>query len=104
MANLVKELETTWGVSRTPQEDWTRQWDQRPEPEQTEFDVIMLSYGESKIKVIKALRKEILGLGLKEAKFISESVGGLIKEGVCKEEAENLKESLESAGARIEIR
>jgi large subunit ribosomal protein L7/L12 len=103
MANLVHELEEVWGVSATPQQTQFINQEDMIEV-QSEFDVLMISYGESKINVIKALRKEVLGLGLKEAKFIVESVGGAIREGVCKEEAENLKSILEEAGATIEIR
>jgi len=106
MANLVTELEMEWGVSRTPQTaPWQGQFDNAPQMEQTEFDVTILSYGDKKINVIKALRKEIPGMGLKEAKLMVESVpGGLIKEGVSKEEADLLKEVLTEAGATIEIK
>ena len=105
MANLVHELEEQWGVSATPQQYLRDQFAENSFiQEQTEFDVLMISYGESKINVIKALRKEVSGLGLKEAKFIAESVGGIIKEGVCKEEAEYLRDVLEAAGATIEVK
>ena len=107
MANLVRELEDTWGVSATPQQSWKDQFappDMFAE-EQTEFDVLMTSYGEKKIMVIKALRSLLPGLGLKEAKLMAESApGGLVKEGVSKEEAENFKVELEKAGASIEIK
>ncbi len=70
--------------------------------EKTEFDVVMKSFGGNKIKVIKAVRA-ITGLGLKEAKAMVESDNPKVKEGVSKEEAENVKKQLEEAGAEIEI-
>jgi large subunit ribosomal protein L7/L12 len=70
--------------------------------EQTEFNVMLLDAGASKINVIKELRA-ITGLGLKEAKDLSEK-GGAIKEGVSKDEAEKLKAQLEAAGARVELK
>ena len=69
--------------------------------EQTEFDVILKSAGASKINVIKEVRG-ITGLGLKEAKDLVEA-GGKIKEGVSKEEAEDVKGKLEAAGAEVEL-
>ena len=71
------------------------------EEEQTEFDVILKSPGASKINVIKEVRG-ITGLGLKEAKDLVEA-GGKIKEGVSKEEAEDVKGKLEAAGAEVEL-
>ncbi|AGI70524.1 50S ribosomal protein L7/L12 [Octadecabacter arcticus 238] len=71
------------------------------EEEQTEFDVILKSPGASKINVIKEVRG-ITGLGLKEAKDLVEA-GGKIKEGVSKEEAEDVKGKLEAAGAEVEV-
>jgi large subunit ribosomal protein L7/L12 len=71
------------------------------EEEQTEFDVILKSPGASKINVIKEFRG-ITGLGLKEAKDLVEA-GGKIKEGVSKEEAEDVKGKLEAAGAEVEV-
>jgi len=104
MANLVHELEDRWGVSATPQmAQTTKGLNPDPIVEQTEFDVRIMSYGEKKIAVIKALRQEIPGLGLKEAKFMAESEGGLLKEGVSREEAEVLKSVLTEAGATITI-
>ncbi len=70
--------------------------------EQTAFDVIIKGPGGNKIQTIKAIR-EITGLGLKEAKGLAEEAGGKIKEGVSKEEAEEIKGKLEEAGADIEI-
>ncbi len=71
--------------------------------EQTEFDVVMTSFGEKKVAVIKAVRGAT-GLGLKEAKDLVESAPHAIKEGVEKAEAEELKKTLEEAGASVEIK
>lgn len=71
--------------------------------EQTEFDVIMTSFGENKVGVIKAVRS-ITGLGLKEAKDAVEGVPTTIKEGATKAEAEDIKKQLEEAGAAVTIK
>ncbi|MEM7076191.1 MAG: 50S ribosomal protein L7/L12 [Pseudomonadota bacterium] len=71
--------------------------------EQTEFDVILKSAGASKINVIKEVRA-ITGLGLKEAKDLVEAGGKAVKEGVAKEEAEEIKGKLEAAGAEVELK
>jgi large subunit ribosomal protein L7/L12 len=71
--------------------------------EQTEFDVIMTSFGENKVSVIKAVRA-ITGLGLKEAKDAVEGVPTTVKEGVSKAEAEEVKKVLTEAGATVEIK
>lgn len=71
--------------------------------EKTEFDVVMTSFGAAKLAVIKEV-KNILGLGLQEAKAMVEGVPAKLKEGVSKEDAEALKEKLEAAGATIEIK
>ena len=71
--------------------------------EQTEFDVVMKSFGSNKIAVIKAIRA-ITGLGLKEAKDLVESAPAAVKEGATKDEAEGLKKQLEEAGAEIEVK
>ena len=71
--------------------------------EQTEFDVILASFGDKKINVIKEIRT-ITGLGLKEAKDLVESAPKEIKEGIAKEEAEKIKEQLEGAGATVDIK
>ncbi|MCP4137150.1 MAG: 50S ribosomal protein L7/L12 [bacterium] len=71
--------------------------------EQTEFDVILNGFGDSKVAVIKEVRA-ITGLGLKEAKELVEAGGKPVKEKVAKEEAEELKQKLESVGATIEIK
>jgi large subunit ribosomal protein L7/L12 len=71
--------------------------------EKTEFDVILASAGAKKIAVIKELRA-ITGLGLKEAKAMAEEAGAKVKEGVSKEEAEEVKAKLEAAGATVEVK
>ncbi len=71
--------------------------------EKTEFDVVMTSFGSNKVAVIKAVRA-ITGLGLKEAKEAVESAPTVLKEGVSKEEAEEVKKALEEAGAQVEIK
>jgi len=71
--------------------------------EQTEFDVVLTNAGASKIKVVKAVR-EITGLGLKDAKDMVDNAPKAIKEGVAKEEAEEVKAKLEEAGASVEVK
>jgi len=71
--------------------------------EQTEFNVILASFGDNKVAVIKAVRGAT-GLGLKEAKGLVETANATVKEGVSKDEAEELKKQLEEAGASIEIK
>ena len=71
--------------------------------EQTEFDVILSGFGDSKVAVIKEVRG-ITGLGLKEAKELVEAGGKPVKEKVSKEEADELKQKLEAAGATVEIK
>jgi len=71
--------------------------------EQTEFDVVMTSFGENKVGVIKAVRA-ITGLGLKEAKDMVEGVPATVKEGVEKEDAEGMKKQLEEAGAAVDLK
>ena len=71
--------------------------------EKTEFDVVLASFGDEKIKVIKAVR-EITGLGLADAKAVVEAAPKAIKEGVSKDEAEDLKKKLEEAGAKVELK
>ena len=105
-ADLAKLLEEKWGVSAAapvavaaaaPADGGGAA------EEQTEFDVILASFGENKINVIKEVRA-LTGLGLKEAKDLVESAPKEIKEGVAKDEAEKIKEQLEGAGATIEIK
>lgn len=71
--------------------------------EKTEFDVILASFGDAKMGVIKAV-KDVLGLGLKEAKELVEAAPKALKEGVSKAEAEEIKAKLEEAGAKIELK
>jgi len=71
--------------------------------EQTEFDVVMKSFGGNKIAVIKAIRG-ITGLGLKEAKEMVEGAPTTVKEGASKDEAEDVKKQLEEAGAEVELK
>ncbi|MDS4020609.1 MAG: 50S ribosomal protein L7/L12 [Candidatus Competibacter sp.] len=74
-----------------------------PVEEKTEFDVVMTSFGEKKVEVIKVVRA-LTGLGLKEAKDAVEGVPSTIKEGIPKAEAEDVKKKLEEAGAKVEIK
>jgi large subunit ribosomal protein L7/L12 len=71
--------------------------------EKTEFDVVLTSFGSQKVPVIKAVR-EITGLGLKEAKDLVEGVPSSVKEGVSKEESEEIVKKLEEAGASVEVK
>jgi large subunit ribosomal protein L7/L12 len=74
-----------------------------PQEEKTEFDVILTSFGEKKIQVIKVVR-ELTGLGLKEAKDLVEGVPKPVKEGIPKEEVETAKKKLEDAGGTVEVK
>lgn len=73
------------------------------EEEKTEFSVVLKSFGDNKINVIKAIREVISGLGLKEAKDLVEAAPTKVKEGIGKEEAEQIKAKLTEAGAVVEI-
>ena len=105
ISDLVHELEEIFGVSAAamaaPAAGAAAQVE--AEEEQTEFDVIMTSYGTEKIKVIKEVRA-ITGLGLAEAKALVEGVPAKIKEGVNKDEAKELKDKLAAAGATVEVK
>jgi len=107
MSELVKEMEEKFGVSAAaaavaaPAAAGGES--EAASEEKTEFDVILTSIGEKKINVIKEVRS-ITGLGLKEAKEAVESAPKAIKEGVSKEEAEEVKKKLEEAGASSEIK
>ncbi len=74
-----------------------------PEEEKTEFNVVLKSFGENKINVIKAIREVVSGLGLKEAKDLVEAAPTKVKEGVNKDEAASIKAKLTDAGATVEI-
>jgi large subunit ribosomal protein L7/L12 len=107
VVELVKMLEDEWGVSAAapvavaaaPGADAGG----AAEEEKTEFDVVMSSFGENKVSVIKAVRT-ITGLGLKEAKDMVEGVPATIKEGISKDEAEEVKKQLEEAGAAVDVK
>jgi len=104
-ADLAKLLEDKWGVSAAaPVAAAAAPADGgAAAEEQTEFDVVLASFGEKKINVIKEVRA-LTGLGLKEAKDLVESAPKEIKEGVDKDEAQKIKEQLEAAGATVEIK
>ena len=106
-AELAKMLEEKWGVSAAaavavaaaPAGGAAA----APAEEQTEFTVVLAAAGEKKIEVIKEVRA-ITGLGLKEAKDLVEAAPKPVKEGVSKDEAAKLKEQLEKAGAKVEVK
>jgi large subunit ribosomal protein L7/L12 len=105
-ATLVKAMEDRWGVSAAAPvavaaAGGAGDAGEAPE-EKTSFDVILDGVGEKKINVIKAVRA-MTGLGLKEAKELVESAPAPIKEGVSKDEAEDLKKQLEEAGASVKL-
>jgi large subunit ribosomal protein L7/L12 len=106
-ANLVKMLEEKWGVSAAAPvavaAGPAAAGAEEAAEEQTEFDVILSEVGDKKINVIKAVR-EITSLGLKEAKEVVEGAPKPIKEGVTKEEAEEIKTKFEEVGAKVEIK
>ncbi|MEF2279663.1 50S ribosomal protein L7/L12 [Deinococcus sp. YIM 134068] len=104
LADLIDGLKETWGVTAAVAMGGGAGGaaTTAPEEEKTEFDVVLVDAGASKINVIKELRA-ITGLGLKEAKDLSEK-GGAIKEGVSKEDAEKFRAQLEGAGAKVEVR
>jgi large subunit ribosomal protein L7/L12 len=108
LADFVKELEEEWGVEAAVGGGAVvvaaaGDAGGGAAAEQTEFDVIMTSFGAKKIQVIKAIR-EITSLGLKEAKALVEGAPCPVKEAVSKDEAEDIKGKLEEAGATIEIK
>ena len=106
MNDLVKGLEEAFGVTAAPVAvaGGAAAGAAAPaEEENTEFDVILASFGAKKLDVIKAVR-EITGLGLKDAKDLVEAAPKPIKEGISKDEAENMKKALEAAGATVEIK
>ena len=107
LAELVKELETKWGVSAAPVAvaavGGGAAGGAAAVEEKTEFNVILADGGANKINVIKAVR-EITSLGLKEAKDLVEGAPKPIKEGIGKEEAEDIKKKLEAAGAKVEVK
>jgi large subunit ribosomal protein L7/L12 len=107
IAALVKELETKWGVSAAPVAvaggGGGGGAAAAAVEEKTEFNVILADGGAAKIQVIKVVR-ELTGLGLKEAKELVEGAPKPVKEGVGKEEADDMKKKLEAAGAKVEVK
>jgi len=106
LSEMVKELEEVFGVSAAAMAAPAAGGAAGPADtadEQTEFTVVMTSFGAEKVKVIKEVRT-ITGLGLAEAKALVEAVPAKIKEGINKDEANELKEKLAAAGAEIEIK
>ena len=106
LADLVKEMEEKFGVSAAaPVAVAAGPAAAAPaEEEKTEFDVILKSAGAEKIKVIKVVREVVSGLGLKEAKALVDEAPKPLKEGVSKEQAEEIKKKFEEVGAEIEIK
>jgi len=105
IAALVKELEEKWGVSAAaPVAVAAAGGDAAPAEEKTEFDVHLVNFGAKKINVIKAVREVVPGLGLKEAKTLVESAPTNIKEGISKDEAEEIAKKLKDAGAEVAVK
>ena len=111
LSELVKELEEKFGVSAAapammmPMAGMPAAGGAAApaEEEKTEFDVVLADHGANKISVLKVVR-EITGLGLKEAKDMVDGAPKTVKEGVAKEEAEEMKKKLEEAGAKVELK
>ena len=107
VADLVKQLETKWGVSAAAPVAAAAAGGAAaaaPVEEKTAFDVILKEVGPNKIAVIKEVRACVAGLGLAEAKALVESAPKALKEGITKEEAEEIKKKIEAAGAKVEIK
>jgi large subunit ribosomal protein L7/L12 len=108
VAELVKSLEEKWGVSAAAPVAVAAVGGgaaaAAPVEEKTSFDVILKEAGANKIGVIKEVRAAVAGLGLAEAKALVESAPKAIKEGVTKEEAEEIKKKIEAAGAKVEVK
>jgi len=100
---LVKAAEEKFGVSASAPVMMAGAAGGAAAEEKTEFDVVLVEVGSSKVGVIKAVR-EITGLGLKEAKAVVDGAPKAVKEGASKEEAEQIKEKLEAAGAKVEVK
>jgi large subunit ribosomal protein L7/L12 len=108
LVDLKKALEERWGVSAAAAAPVMVAaggggGEAAVEEEQTAFDVIVTNAGQSKIPVIKAIR-ELTGLGLKEAKAVADDAPAPVKEGVTREEADQIKAKLEEAGASVEVK
>jgi len=109
VADLVKQLEEKWGVSAAAPVAVAAATGGPAAPaaaaeEKTSFDVVLKETGGNKIGVIKEVRAAVPGLGLAEAKALVEGAPKTLKEGVTKEEAEEIKKKVESAGAKVEIK
>ncbi len=111
VADLVKQLETKWGVSAAAPVAVAAAGGAAaggaaaaPAEEKTAFDVILKETGGNKIAVIKEVRACVAGLGLAEAKALVEGAPKTLKEGITKEEAEEIKKKIEAAGAKVEIK
>ena len=110
VADLVKQLEEKWGVSAAAPVAVAAAPGAgggaaaAPAEEKTSFDVILQEAGGNKIGVIKEVRAAVAGLGLAEAKALVEGAPKTLKEGVTKEEAEEIKKKIEAAGAKVEIK
>ena len=106
LVDLIKELEDDWGVSAAQPVAVAAPAaaaEATAEEEQTEFDVVLASFGDAKMAVIKAVRS-VTTLGLKEAKDLVVGAPSVVKEAIGKEEAEEIKKQLEEAGAAVEIK
>ena len=107
VVELVKMLEEEWGVSAAAPVAVAAGpaggGEAAAAEEKSEFDVVLSSFGDNKVAVIKAVRT-ITGLGLKEAKEMVEGAPASVKEGATKEEAEEVKKQLEEAGASVELK
>ena len=107
LVGLISELEEQWGVSAAAPVAAVAATGPvaaaEEVEEQTEFDVVMSSFGNSKVPVIKVVRA-LTGMGLKEAKELVEGVPATIREGIAREEAEEVKTKLEEAGATVELK
>lgn len=107
LANLVKELEEKFGVSAqamaAPMMVAGAGGGAAEAEEQTAFDVVLTSFGEKKINVIKVVR-EVTSLGLKEAKDLVDNLPNPVKEGIDKDEADELAKKFEGAGAEVEVK
>ena len=110
IAGLVKQLEEKWGVSAAPTAVGVAAGPvagapaAAPAEEKSTFDVILKEMGSNKIAVIKEVRGAVPGLGLADAKALVEGAPKTIKEGVTKEEADEIKKKIEAAGAKVEIK
>lgn len=109
VADLVKKLEEKWGVSASAPVAVAAAGApagaaSAPVEEKTAFDVILKEPGGNKIAVIKEVRASVPGLGLADAKALVESAPKTVKEGVTREEAEEIKKKIEAAGAKVEIK